>query len=390
MASQGKKKVLVMVDWFLPGDKAGGPVRSCANLIEHLRGDFEFSVITRDTDYTSNTPYAGIQSNRWNDSVVGVKVFYISDANLNKETIARLLTETTYDHVYLNGVWSQPFSVWPIQFLKKNKPKVKVTLAVRGMLASSALAIKSIKKKLYLAYAKWTKLYADVIFHATNEKELGEVKSVFGSTVKVMVAGNLPRRTEVSELPLQGRASKNTDGITVISIARIAPEKNTLGAIRILRLIKCNATVHFWGAVYDESYFQVCKQEVKSMPANVKVIFHGATASSQVRKLLSEADVLLMPTLGENFGHVILESLQVGTPVLISDQTPWRNLESQFAGWDLPLTNEARFAKCLDDIEAMSDGEFQKWVTGAMNVANKYTNDSELIKANRRLFTTAY
>lgn len=390
MASQAKKKVLVMIDWFLPGDKAGGPVRSCANLIEHLRGDFEFSVVTRDTDYTSNAPYAGIQSDRWNDSAVGVKVFYISEANLNKETIARLLTETSYDHVYLNGVWSQPFSVWPIQFLKKNRPNIKVTLAVRGMLAPSALAIKSIKKKLFLTYATWTKLYADVIFHATNEKELGEVKLVFGSAAKVMVAGNLPRKTDVSELQAQGRASKNTDGITVISIARIAVEKNTLGAIRILRLINCNATVHFWGAVYDESYFQSCKQELKNMPSNVKVIFHGATASSQVRKLLSEADVLLMPTLGENFGHVILESLQVGTPVLISDQTPWRNLESQFAGWDLPLSNEAGFAKCLDAIAVMPDNEFQKWVNGAMNVAKKYTNDSELINANRRLFTTSY
>lgn len=386
MASQGKKKVLVMVDWFLPGDNAGGPVRSCANLIEHLRGDFEFSVITRDTDYTSNTPYASIQSDKWNDSVVGVKVFYISDANLNKKTIERLLTETSYDHVYLNGVWSQPFSVWPIQFLKKNKPTIKVTLAVRGMLAPSALAIKSIKKKLFLTYAKWTKLYADVIFHATNEKELGEVKLVFGPTANVMVAGNLPRNTEVSELQQQGRASKNTDGLTIISIARIAPEKNTLGAIRILCLVKCNATVHFWGAVYDENYFQSCKQELKSMPANVKVIFHGPTASSEVRKLLSEADVLLMPTLGENFGHVIIESLQVGTPVLISDQTPWKNLESQFAGWDLPLTNEARFAKCLDDIGAMSDGEFQKWVTGSKKVAEGYTNDIQLIKANCQLF----
>ena len=31
----------------------------------------------------------------------------------------------------------------------------------------------------------------------------------------------------------------------------------------------------------------------------------------------------------ENFGHVIVESWQNGCPVLISENTPWKNLESQ-------------------------------------------------------------
>jgi glycosyltransferase involved in cell wall biosynthesis len=35
-------------------------------------------------------------------------------------------------------------------------------------------------------------------------------------------------------------------------------------------------------------------------------------------------DLFVFPTRGENFGHVIIESLSVGTPVLLSDRTPWR------------------------------------------------------------------
>ena len=34
-------------------------------------------------------------------------------------------------------------------------------------------------------------------------------------------------------------------------------------------------------------------------------------------------DLFVFPTLGENFGHVIYESLMCGTPVLVSDNTPW-------------------------------------------------------------------
>src|SRR5687767_8184630 len=97
----GKKRVLVFIDWFLPGDKAGGPVRSVANLIAHLGSEIEFSVITRDTDYTSHEPYTGINADEWNDMPFGARVFYISEDNLSRDTINQLLNETAYDHVYV-------------------------------------------------------------------------------------------------------------------------------------------------------------------------------------------------------------------------------------------------------------------------------------------------
>lgn len=44
-----------------------------------------------------------------------------------------------------------------------------------------------------------------------------------------------------------------------------------------------------------------------------------------------------MPTFNENYGHAIVESFVAGLPVVISDRTPWRNLEKINAGWDIPL-----------------------------------------------------
>lgn len=387
MTSAAKKKVLVFIDWFYPGDKAGGPVRSCVNLIQQLGDEFEFSVVTRDTDYTSAIPYTTVRSNEWNSTSLNARVYYISADQLTRQTIRRLIAETEFDYVYLNGVWSQPFSVWPLEVLKDGGKESKVVLAVRGMLAPSAMSIKPLKKKLFLAYAKMKGIYDGITFHATNEKEATEVRTIFGNKVKVLVAGNLPRRTAVNAESVNTHPPKTKDGLTVINIARIAPEKNTLDAIRMLRHVKSATTVHFWGATYNEAYYSACKEEVKSLPEHVVVHFHGSAESSEIHALLRNADVLFLPTRGENFGHVILESLQVGTPVLISDQTPWKNLEKQSAGWDLPLNNESKFAQCLDAIATMSQDEYQKWVNGAMKVADNYTNDSGLIDANRRLFS---
>ena len=50
---------------------------------------------------------------------------------------------------------------------------------------------------------------------------------------------------------------------------------------------------------------------------------------------------MILPTLGENFGHVIVEAWTAGCPVLVSDRTPWRQLASHGVGWDVALDHRA-------------------------------------------------
>ena len=47
---------------------------------------------------------------------------------------------------------------------------------------------------------------------------------------------------------------------------------------------------------------------------------------------------------------MILEAWAAGLPVVISDRTPWRDLESQGVGWDLPLDNPQRWIEVLDHL----------------------------------------
>ncbi len=68
---------------------------------------------------------------------------------------------------------------------------------------------------------------------------------------------------------------------------------------------------------------------------------------------------LLMPSLTENFSYTVLESLQAGIPLLISDQTPWRDLEAQGIGWDLSLENREPWLVVLSSIHNASEGQQQ-------------------------------
>ena len=83
------------------------------------------------------------------------------------------------------------------------------------------------------------------------------------------------------------------------------------------------------------------------------VKYHGVIKHEEVARELAGHDLFFLPTWGENFGHVIHEALAAGLPVLISDKTPWRNLEDQGVGWDLPLDAPEKFRRVIEDQSAV-------------------------------------
>ena len=47
-----RPQILCFVDYYLPGYKAGGPLRTIINMVSQLGGEFEFLIVTRDRDFT--------------------------------------------------------------------------------------------------------------------------------------------------------------------------------------------------------------------------------------------------------------------------------------------------------------------------------------------------
>ena len=74
----------------------------------------------------------------------------------------------------------------------------------------------------------------------------------------------------------------------------------------------------------------------------------------------NQYDAFLFPTLSENFGHVIAESFVCGCIPIISDQTPWTDMNEAGAGWALPLADEAGFVKAIQEVVEMDDESISK------------------------------
>ncbi len=377
-----KPRVLIFIEWYLPGSRSGGPVQSCANLIAHLKDEFEFSVVARNTDYMSETPYANIKSDQWNVLSDGTRVYYFSANKLSKQAIYSLLKSEEYDRVYLNGIFSKYFTLTPLRYFM-GMTGSKVIVASRGMLADSALAIKRSKKSLFLFFAKQFNLFGGVLFHATNEQEAISVKKKFGVNAKICIAPNLPEKHDMKEWKSR---SKQENLLKLVNVARIAPEKNIKYALEVLQSVTSNVQYDLYGPVYDERYWSECKQIIRMLPGNIKVNYKGSLESNQVSETISQYDLLFLPTLGENFGHVILQALSVGTPVLISDKTMWKGLENKNAGWDILLSDRNKFVSVIETCAKMSPSEYETVSKGAFDFAEAYRSNKEPVEENRQLF----
>lgn len=380
MSLKHKKRILITIDWFLPGFKAGGPIQSCANIVAHLRHDFDFYVITRDSDYCETEPYKGIKPNTWNILENNVQVYYFSSDQLNYKNLLKVIKTLKPDTAFVNGIYSFYFSLLPLLILKRLKHQ-NIIISARGMLAKSAIQVKGGKKKIYLKAALLTGMYKDVRFHATHEGEKQDIVKVMGAKANVVIAPNLPKKA--AALANKNRL-KNRGELKLISVARISPEKNTKFALEILERCEGVGSIVFdiFGPVYNTDYWNECQEIIKRLPHNVVVNYRGSIKSESVAATLQNYHALLMPTRGENFGHIILESFTAGCPVIISDQTPWKNLSSLSIGYDLPLTNIDAYVEAICFWTKMKQEDYDVCSEQAYQYSQKYLNDEQAIKLN--------
>lgn len=356
-------------------------MRSCANLATALAGHFEVWILTGDRDLGEPQPFAGILLNQWQEQEPGVQVYYAERGSLNKALFQEIITSVAPSVVYLNSMFSPAFSIRPLWWLRHAFPHIKVVLAPRGMLKDSALAFKPVRKKGFLLLARSLGWYKRVTFQATDSAEERAIRQHFGSRVAIKQLANFP----VAVSAYVPRPS----GLTCFIFAgRIHPVKGLDKALLALQQIKEPLAITIVGNIEDRVYYQQCLDLCSQLPENIRVDWQGAVPHIQMQALLHQHHFFLLPTHGENFGHAIFEAFAAGTPVLISDQTPWHNLEEQEMGWDLPLSEPAQWVAAIRAALAMDQQTYERWSRSAHDFAQRYVEGQRLLERYIDLFRT--
>lgn len=384
-----KPVILTFTAHYLPGYKAGGPLRTIANLVEWLGDEFLFKIVTSDRDFQDQSPYPNLVADQWLQ-VGKAQVIYRSGSQQTIAATRRLMQSTKHDMLYLNSVWNVRCSTLPLLLNRfKMAPQHPVVVAPRGDLSAGALSIKAYKKRPFLALMKKFDLYRDVIWQASSPAERQNILNSVGPLARILIAPNLPAPAPIASQPLRKTAPKKPGELRMVFLSRIVPMKNLDGALRILAGIDGRITFSVYGPQEDREYYNKCLRLARELADNVTVEFLGPVVHQEVGKVLAEHDLFFLPTLGENFGHIILEAMSAGCPVLISDRTPWRNLADKGVGWDVPLEEPDVFQAIIQRCVDMDDREMSTMSARASEFALARTSDGAALDSNVKLFELA-
>lgn len=377
-----KTKILIFTDWYLPGYKAGGPIKSVANFVNNFKEEFDIYIFTSNTDLNEPNTYKGIESNTWLKKD-GFQIFYASSDFLTYKNIKSIVKHQSFNFFYLNSLLSPKYAIFPLMIFKRLKLQKKVVLAPRGMLGEAALKIKGKKKKAFLTISKSLGLYKNITWQASSELEKKEIQKNINRSAEIKVALNLFSGFKDDII----HKEKTFSSLKLFFFSRINEKKNLDFALKVLSDINdLKIIFDIFGPIEDAVYWGKCQQIIKLLPQNIEVKYRGAITFNQIEEKLSPYHFMFLPTKNENFGHVIAESMSIGCPVIISDETPWRNLEKIKAGFDIPLAQKEVFIEKIKFAYQMNQNEYNIWAKNAYEHAKEKLENETVIAQNRALF----
>lgn len=379
-----KKKILV-IGPYLPGKYYGGPVKSLLNMVETLNTYYSFDIITNDRDLNANEPYSDVNIGEWN-KIGSANVFYIPKGK-DLHYIKRILKLNTYDLIYVSSFFARKSLI--IQFLKTIKYiKIPVLVAPRGEFSSEALNLKSFKKRLLLLIYKLFRANKRNEYTCTSKKDKRDIKKILGNKININIAGNI-----VSDDFNKNEINKKEIGkLKLVTVSRISPIKNIDYTLNVLKKINSQKEefeeiiFDIYGPLEDKEYWNKCLSIIEKLSDKIKVSYKGVIRYDQVVDVLSNYHLFILPSKGENFGHVIQESFLAGCPVIISDRTPWKNLKELKVGYDIPLEKEKYFIKALENFIKMDNKTFEETSKSAKKYGTYKVENQTAIKEHVLMF----
>lgn len=366
--------VFIIIPWFTPAYRAGGPIRSIENLIINVKDNIQYRIFCSNKD-VEGTLLDNIQSDCWVDFNSYTKIWYHSKG-IPYFTIKKKIKEQQPDKLLIIGCFSFHYNILPLLF-SKGASKI---LSTRGMLHPGALSQKKFKKNILLFLYKILGIKKNIIFHATNTSEKIHIENIFGLKSSICVAENFPTIIHRSI-----EHNKQPNHLKLLSVGLITPMKNVLLVLKALSRLNGIVEYHIVGAIKDTHYWNLCLEEIKNLPETVKVIIHGELPHQQVAMLLQQVQVLILPSKSENYGHAIMESFSAENPVITSHETPWNQLRENDAGINVDLNIES-IRKAILYFISLNQSEFSIYSAGAKSFFNKMNDLDSINQQYLQLF----
>lgn len=304
----------LITEYFYPFSDAGGPIRSIEQILGVLGQKSSIKLITSANNHQGNKLPNKTKVNRFvNETITETPIFYSSNSIIGILKLVQLYIKNRQYTFYINGMFIPRLSILPALICKK------VIISPRGMLINETFGSKFLFKKIYLFIYKLV-VSKNAIWHATDNAEVLDIKRFFGEGANVKFITNIP----VKPLAIHLTRQKQTESLKLVYYGLIVQKKGLLLLIQTLKSLNLPISLDIYGSIKDQSYWKECLQELSTNKSQATFNYLGHANPSESQSILAKYDLFVLLTKGENFGHSIYESLSVGTPVIITNKTPWK------------------------------------------------------------------
>ena len=224
-------------------------------------------------------------------------------------------------------------------------------------------------------------LYGNLIWKASTELEKKEIERLKPAKAKIFIAPDLPPKIIFKEFDIKKKPLKKSGSAKMIFLSRFARKKNFRWLLENLKRIDGKLEIDIFGPIEDAAYWKECLKIIKKLPENIKIEAKGTIPHNDVAKKLFQYQFFILPTLGENFGHVFLEAFAAGCPLVISDQTPWVDLEQKNIGWEISLKKPEKWIEIINKCIKMEDAEYKKMSLASRKFVLQWLEDKNLEKS---------
>ncbi len=375
---KSKINILIFIDWFYPAFKAGGPIKSIFNLTQALGDELNIFILTSDKDVDGTKLNVSVNEIIKNN---GYDIIYLDSEHQNSKQYKELADSFKPDFIYYNSLFSVKYTLLPY-FVFRNRESVTNILAPRGMLGKGALSIKPFKKKLFIWVTRSFLFKKRLIWHASTESEEQEIINNYGQNSTIRIAQNISGAINKRN---QDSITKRKEQLNVVFLSRISSKKNLMFLLKLVSEMKDleGIKLSIYGPVEKDLNWPSHMEVISN---DERIEYLGLVSPEEISLRLQNNHLYVLPSLNENYGHSIVEALLSGVPVLISDQTPWRNINQYNIGHDLALNDINGWKNAIRAYYGMEEQAYKNCVESCYSYARENILNPEILEENSKLF----
>jgi len=356
--------VVIVSRYFAPGYQAGGPIQSVSNILTHIQNK-SIILVTTNADRGAKEPYHKEELSK-TKSKFSNAIVYVNTITFSLYAVLKVVLKVRPDTIYFNSYFDLSTAIFML-LRRLVSPMIRILIAPRGELHKGAIQYKNMKKTLYInAYAKLLLGNAILEFHATDNKEADCIRDFHPNTY-IHTIQNISRK------PTLQKISEKTSRFLFYS--RIHPKKNLDGLLeqiqRYENYFNKGIDLDIYGPIDDYKYWDLCSKKASAMRYS-SIKYHGPVPNTTMQSIMPNYSAMILLSHGENFGHVIYESIASGLPVIISKHTPWTSIIDEKAGYVVESYSE--FIRAIHEITTLNNVEYVNFRNSVYGMANSYYN----------------